>query len=357
MVAMIYFNDQHFMAAFGTSEGIIAKREKDVIAPQRKTLHDMVFGRMDCFAQGAVGFPMPCIKAVIAGHFKLFFRDMLDQEFDKIDGRKFFFDIGIITMTVIVENDIFTIIGINTLKGNDGSSQIPADVFYNGSGITEVGLCEDIKTVFVFAVNAGFGFLEGWADTFFHLIKESSLESLAEELIRKMSDITPETVVGETAFGDQAVDMWIPFQGAPEGMEDADETGNKVFSLVHLRKHTKDNTADSLEKAVEEGTVFEKEVSEIFINGKDTVAVSAGDEFEGHVCGAFLTVFHSTGRAKSGMAAERDKLKASAVGACIHGSAERGVPAVDHLGDVFHFNVSGMQGVLNDFVVVFKNLL
>ena len=173
----------------------------------------------------------------------------------------------------------------------------------------------------------------------------------------KMSDVAPEPIVRETAFGDQAVDMWIPFQGASEGMEDADEAGNKVFRLVHFRKHTKDNAADSLEKAVEEGTVFEKEVPEIFINGKDTVAVSAGDEFEGHVCRAFLTVFHSAGRAKPGVAAEREELKVSAVGTCIHGPAKRGIPAVDHLGDVFHFDVSGMEGILNDFVVVFKNLL
>ena len=34
-------------------------------------------------------------------------------------------------MTVIVGNDICIIIEINTLKGNDGHSKIPADVFYN----------------------------------------------------------------------------------------------------------------------------------------------------------------------------------------------------------------------------------
>ena len=158
---MIYLNDQHLMAAYGTPEGIVTKGEKDVITPQSKAFHDAVFGRMDCFAQGAVGFPMPCIKAIIAGHFKLLFRDMLEQEFDKIDDGKFFLDIGIIIMTVIVENDIYTIIGIDTLKGNDGPSQIPADVFNNGIGITEVWLCIDIKAVFVFAVNASFGFLEG----------------------------------------------------------------------------------------------------------------------------------------------------------------------------------------------------
>ena len=140
---------------------------------QRKALYDAVFGRMNCFEQRVVGFPMSCIKAIIACHFKVLFRDMLDQEFDKIDDGKFFLYIGIILMTVIVENDILAIIGIDTLKGNNGPSQIPADVFNNGIGIREIWFCVDIETVFIFAVNMGFGFLEGWTYPFFHLIKES----------------------------------------------------------------------------------------------------------------------------------------------------------------------------------------
>lgn len=102
---------------------------------------------------------------------------------------------------------------------------------------------------------------------------------------------------------------------------------------------------------------MQKEVPEILINGKDTVPVCAGDKFEGHACRAFLTVFHSAGRAKSGVATEGNKLKVSAVWACIHGTAEGRVATVDHLGDVFHFNISGMKRILNNFVVVFKNLL
>ena len=132
-------------------------------------------------------------------------------------------------MTVIVENNIFAIIGIDTFEGNDRSSEIPTDIFYNGISIIKIGLCIDIKAVFVLAVNACLGFPEGWIDTFFHLIKESSLKSLAEKPVMKMSDIAPGPVIGETTFGDQAVDMRNPFQRSTESMEDADETGNKVF--------------------------------------------------------------------------------------------------------------------------------
>ena len=112
-----------------------------------------------------------------------------------------------------------------------------------------------------------------------------------------------------------------------------------------------------MKKAVEERAVFEEEIPEVFINSKDTVAVGAGNKFKGHICGAFLTVFYPACRTKSGVAAERNELEIPAVGTCIHGSAERGISTVDHLRDVFHFNVSGMQSILDDFVIVFKNFL
>lgn len=172
---------------------------------------------------------MPCIKAIIACHFKMFFRDMLDQEFDEFNDGKFFLDIGIIFMPVIVENNIFAVIGIDTFEGNDRPAEIPADVFYNGIGIAEIGLCIDIKAVFILVVNTGFDFLEGRTDLFFHLVKESSLKSLPEKTVMEMSDIAPETIIRESALGNEAVDVWIPFQRASEGVEDTDETGNKVF--------------------------------------------------------------------------------------------------------------------------------
>lgn len=132
-------------------------------------------------------------------------------------------------MTVIVENNILAIIEIDMFGGNDRSYEIPTDIFYNGIGIAVIGLCIDIKAVFVLTVNACLGFPERWTDTFFHLIKESSLKSLAEKTVMKMSDIAPEPIIGETTFGDRAVDMRISFQRPSESMEDADETGNKVF--------------------------------------------------------------------------------------------------------------------------------
>lgn len=60
-----------------------------------------------------VHIPMPGIKAVIAGHFKMFFRYVLNKKFDKIHYGKRTLDIGIIFMPVIVKSNVFSIIRIN----------------------------------------------------------------------------------------------------------------------------------------------------------------------------------------------------------------------------------------------------
>ena len=63
-----------------------------------------------------------------------------------------------------------------------------------------------------------------------------------------MFDDTPEALIRETAFRNEAMDMWIPFEGSPKGMKDADKAWNKVFRFVEVMEHTQDNTADSLKE-------------------------------------------------------------------------------------------------------------
>lgn len=88
---------------------------------------------------------------------------------------------------------------------------------------------------------------------------------------------TPEAIVGETVFGDETMNMGIPFQRAPESMEDTDETGNKVFWFVHFMEHTENDASGCVKKAVEKGTVLKKKVTEPFINGKNAVTMGTLD--------------------------------------------------------------------------------
>ena len=71
------------------------------------------------------------------------------------------------------------------------------------------------------------------------------------------------------------MNMRIPFKWAPKGVEDADKAGNKVFGFIQLIKHTKNDTTDSKKQTVKERTIFKEKMTEFFVDGKNTVAVSA----------------------------------------------------------------------------------
>ena len=57
------------------------------------------------------------------------------------------------------------------------------------------------------------------------------------------------------------------------------------------------------------------------------------------------------------MTAERDEFQMIAERASIHGTAESGITAVDHLVYVFNFDRLRMQGIYDFFIMVAKNLL
>ena len=76
--------------------------------------------------------------------------------------------------------------------------------------------------------------------------------------------------------------MGVPLKRPAEGVEDTDETRDKVSTFIYRVKHSENDTANSQEKTIQQVTVFEEEVSEIFINGKNTVSVGATDELKGH---------------------------------------------------------------------------
>jgi hypothetical protein len=45
--------------------------------------------------------------------------------------------------------------------------------------------------------------------------------------------VSPEAVITVAAFGDQAMDMRVPFKIASKGVEDHNKTGGEVFGLIH----------------------------------------------------------------------------------------------------------------------------
>lgn len=173
---------------------------------------------MDSPVQFSVSLTVPCIKAIIACHFKVFFRDVPDKELNEVDDRERAPHIGIVFVAVIVEGDRPAVIVINAPQSDYGTSKVSADIFYDRICIAEVWFCIDVETVFIFAVDVCLRFFEGRSDVPFHFIKECGLESLAQVCIVEIFNGAPEAIIGTAAFGDEAVDMWVPFEGPSKGM-------------------------------------------------------------------------------------------------------------------------------------------
>ena len=112
-----------------------------------------------------------------------------------------------------------------------------------------------------------------------------------------------------------------------------------------------------MKKAVEEGTVIEEKIPELLINCKNAVAMTDIYQFKGHTGSAFHGIFIAAGGAETAFAAERDKLKLSAVGTAKHGTTKGRVAAVYHLIDIFHLSLSGMKGIFNFLIMVNKDIL
>lgn len=70
-----------------------------------------------------------------------------------------------------------------------------------------------------------------------------------------MLNCPPRSEVAGTALRDKTMDMRITFEIAAEGVEYTNESGSKVFGLVEVMKHTKNNVSDGMKETVEERTV------------------------------------------------------------------------------------------------------
>lgn len=112
-----------------------------------------------------------------------------------------------------------------------------------------------------------------------------------------------------------------------------------------------------MEKAVQEGTVFKKEMAKVLIYSKDTVSVRYIDEFESHVGGTFHGILIATGRAETAVAAEWDKLEVAAFWTAVHSTTIRRVTTMNHLLDVFNNSVARMECIYHFFIMIGKDSL
>ena len=221
-----------------------------------------------------------------------------------------------------MESDGISIIPIDSGCGYDGPAKIASNVFSNYFRIAKVGFGIDIENLFVLTIIFRFYFFKRRSDSVFQFIEKGSAERITEIVKVKVFHMTPEAVITVTTFRKDAVDVRIPFEISAKSVENHDISGSEVFCMVQIEKHTGYDTGDGMKEAVEEGTVLKEEVAEVFINGKNAMAVLNTDELKRHTGGAFHSIFVSAGRTKAAVTTKRNKLEITAVGAGVHGAAK-----------------------------------
>ena len=152
------------------------------------------------------------INTTIADHFVMLFRDMPDKTLYKFHNREGFFHVFVVFVMVVMEGNKATVIIVDPGGGNGRAAKVAAGVFYDISRITFVRLGIYIEAMPVLLVAAGFHLFKGGTGSGFHFIEQGGAEGIAEKSIVEMADIAPEAVVTVATFGNEAMDVWIPFQ-------------------------------------------------------------------------------------------------------------------------------------------------
>ena len=99
-------------------------------------------------------------------------------------------------------------------------------------------------------------FSEGRAYGICHLFQKYLAERIAKESKVKMFNWTPGSEVTSAAFRDEGMDMRIPLEVPTESVKNTDKTGSKVFRVIRVIKHTKNDISNRRKQKVQERTVI-----------------------------------------------------------------------------------------------------
>lgn len=130
----------------------IAHGKQKAHAPGVGIKDEPVFWLMGCLMQLAANLTVPGIKAMVPCHLGMFSRNVLDKQFNKINRRKGSSDERIVFMSVVMEGHVIPIVRTKPGKGGNRPAKVAADIFDNRLRASEIGLCVNIKAIFVFTV-------------------------------------------------------------------------------------------------------------------------------------------------------------------------------------------------------------
>ena len=167
---MIQLKKEHFFFAVWTLQRGITYGEQKTIAPGIKIKDYPVFRSMDSLVKLLINLPVSGIKPIVPGHLEILFRDMLNEQFNEINGRKGPLNERVVFMLIVMESHHLPIVGINPGKSNDRAAKITADIFNNGFWVAKIGLGINVESISVPMVNGGFHLFKRGTDAFFQFI-------------------------------------------------------------------------------------------------------------------------------------------------------------------------------------------
>lgn len=103
-----------------------------------------------------------------------------------------------------------------------------------------------------------------------------------------------------------------------------------------FKKHAGENAGNRMKETVKKRAVIKKESPEIFVNGENAVSVGNADQFKSHRGSAFHSIEITAGGAETAVAAKRNEFKFATMRTAEHGTAKRGITAMDHFVYVFY---------------------
>ena len=188
-------------------------------------------------------------------------------------------------------------------------------------------------------------------------VQKRCAEGYPEEVVIEVSTGLPFTGQRNTAFRQKDMDMGIPFEIPTEGVQDTDETRDKVLFVIEIVEHAQDDTADSVKEFRKERAVSEEVMTQFFGDGKNQMPVFAVQDFKRHGSDAILRVFDTAGGTESGVTAKRDTFDGAALFAAIDSEAFLRVTATEHSVDVFNDRSARMKRIDYFFIVIQEDLL
>ena len=112
---------------------------------------------------------MSGINPIVADHFEMLFRDVLNEELNKRENRHCFYHEFFIFMAVVMEGNIGSVVGVDAFRCNNGTAEIATDVFGNDSRVTFGWHGTDIEAISAVPIYSTLYSFERRTNVSFHL--------------------------------------------------------------------------------------------------------------------------------------------------------------------------------------------